>query len=217
MEYAEQRNRMVEDQLARRGIGDGKVLEVFRKVPRHHFVPATFREASYADHPLPIGRGQTISQPYIVALMTESLRLKGAEKVLEIGTGSGYQAAILAELCEEIYTIEREEPLLEEAKKVLSQEGYKNIKFICGDGTKGLKEEAPFDGIIVTAAAPFVPEALKDQLADGGRIVIPVGSIYSQVLVAVEKNGESFTREDICGCVFVPLIGEDGWGTGTEW
>ncbi len=217
MEYAEQRIRMVEDQLARRGIRAPGVLEAFRKVPRHHFVPAAFRDASYADHPLPIGHGQTISQPYIVALMTESLRLKGGEKVLEVGTGSGYQAAILAEICREVCTIEREEALLRQAERLLSSEGYKNIKFVSGDGTKGFRDEAPYDGILVTAAAPFVPEALKAQLADGGRIVIPVGSIYSQVLVAVEKKGKDFTQEDICGCVFVPLIGEDGWKERPEW
>jgi protein-L-isoaspartate(D-aspartate) O-methyltransferase len=211
MNFEKQRKRMVDEQLIPRGISDPAVLEAFKKVPRHHFVPAPYTVASYADNPLPVGCGQTISQPYIVAVMTEYLKLSGNEKVLEIGTGSGYQAAILAEICSKVYTIEKEEKLLERAKKVLSEEGYDNIVFRCGDGTEGWKEEAPFDGIIVTAAAPDVPEPLKEQLADGGRLVIPVGTLYSQMLVALEKKGEEYTQENICGCIFVPLIGKYGW------
>lgn len=202
---------MVEFQLEARGISDRRVLEAFLKVPRHRFVAPDLDPASYSDHPLPIGRGQTISQPYMVALMTECLHLEGKERVLEIGTGSGYQAAILAELAKEVYTVERDEVLLERAKEVLALEEYKNIKFASGDGTKGWEEEAPFDGIMVTAAAPHVPESLKEQLAEGGRLVIPVGSRFGQTLVSIEKEGERFLEKNICGCVFVPLVGEDGW------
>ena len=211
MNFDEQRKWMVDEQLIPRGISDARVLDAFRKVPRHHFVPVPYNVGSYGDHPLPIGSGQTISQPYIVALMTEALGLKGGERVLEVGTGSGYQAAILAELCGEAYTIEREKGLLEKSQKVLAKEGYDNIFFKCGDGTEGWLEEAPFDGIIITAAAPDVPEPLKEQLADGGRIVIPVGTLYSQMLVAVQKKGDEFSQENLCGCVFVPLIGRYGW------
>ncbi len=211
MDYAEQRKRMVDAQLIPRGISDPKVLEAFLSVPRHHFVPDSFSEASYADHPLPIGSGQTISQPYIVALMTECLRLKGEEKVLEVGTGSGYQAAILAKLCRKVCTVERDPNLLESAKKILEKEGHENIIYKCGDGTKGWEDEAPFDGIIVTAAAPDVPEPLKQQLAEGGRLIIPVGSMYSQMLISVEKKDNDYICENICGCVFVPLVGEYGW------
>lgn len=211
MNYEEQRTRMVEMQLASRGIADPRVLKSFTKVPRHKFVTASLSEGSYQDHPLPIGCGQTISQPYMVALMTECLRLKGGERVLEIGTGSGYQAAILAELCEEVYTLERDELLLKRARDVLDSEGYKNIKFDKRDGTKGWIEEAPFDAIIVTAASPKVPESLLRQLKEGGRLVIPVGSRYSQMLQVIEKRGSDFLEKNICGCVFVPLIGEEGW------
>jgi protein-L-isoaspartate(D-aspartate) O-methyltransferase len=211
MDYDIQRKRMVDEQLVPRGISDPRVLEAFRSVPRHVFVPGPFDVSSYADRPLPIGEGQTISQPYMVALMTECLRLKSGEKVLEVGTGSGYQAAILAELCERVYTIEREERLLERARKILQEEGYDNIEFKCGDGTVGWEETAPYDGIIVTAGAPYVPEALKEQLAEGGRLVIPVGGQYGQMLVVLTRRGEDFTQDSVCGCIFVPLIGEDGW------
>ena len=211
MNYEEQRTRMVEMQLASRGIADPRVLKSFTKVPRHKFVTASLSEDSYQDHPLPIGCGQTISQPYMVALMTECLRLKGRERVLEIGTGSGYQAAILAEICEEVYTLERDELLLKKAREVLDSEGYKNIKFAHGDGTKGWEEESPFDAIIVTAAAPNVPESLKRQLIDGGRLVIPVGARYGQMLQVIERRGDEFLEKNICGCVFVPLVGEEGW------
>ncbi|MGD2278681.1 MAG: protein-L-isoaspartate(D-aspartate) O-methyltransferase [Candidatus Omnitrophota bacterium] len=211
MDFEEQRQRMVDQQLVPRGISDPKVLDAFRKVPRHHYVPAPMTLASYADHPLPIGEGQTISQPYIVAEMTQALGLKGGERVLEIGTGSGYQAAILAEICSEVYTVEQVAGLIERAEKTLSKEGYRNIFFKCGDGTEGWEEKAPFDSIIVTAAAPDVPEPLKMQLAEEGRIVIPVGALYSQMLVSLEKREGKFIQHNICGCIFVPLIGKHGW------
>jgi len=211
MDFADARKQMIKQQLLPRGIGDHKVLKAFGDVERHCFVPPVSLADAYEDYPLSIGYGQTISQPYIVALMTQSLQLKGGEKVLEIGTGSGYQAAILAELCDQVYTVEREENLFTQAEKTLLEQGYKNIKFRCGDGTKGWEEEAPFEGIIVTAGAPSVPQALKEQLAEGGRLVIPVGTMYGQMLKVIEKKGNNFCQEDICGCVFVPLIGEDGW------
>ena len=202
---------MVDEHLIRRGISDPEVLKAFRKVWRHHFVPSSFETDAYQDYPLPIGHGQTISQPYMVALMTESLRLKSGSNVLEVGTGSGYQAAILAEVCRRVCTVEREAPLLERAKKILSEEGCTNIDFRCGDGTEGWEEEAPFDGIVVTAAAPSVPGVLKEQLAEGGHLVIPVGTMYGQMLVSIEKKGDDFIQRDICGCIFVPLIGKYGW------
>lgn len=202
---------MVETQLIPRGINDSRVLEAFSQVPRHRFVPSSLAEASYADHPLPIGAGQTISQPYMVALMTECLALEGGEKVLEIGTGSGYQAAILSVLCREVCTVERDAGLLDKASQVLAEEGYKNIKYKHGDGTKGWEEEAPFDGIIVTAGAPAVPEVLKAQLAEGGRLVIPVGDLFSQMLLLIENKEGKFLEGEVCPCVFVPLIGEFGW------
>lgn len=205
---------MVEIQLAQRGISDPRVLDAFLRVERHRFVPESLAEAAYADHPLPIGSGQTISQPYMVALMTEKLALKGGERVLEVGTGSGYQAAILSSLCREVYTVERDQALLERAKAVLAESGCVNIQYNLGDGTNGWKDEAPFDGIMVTAASPFVPEPLKAQLAEGGRMVIPVGDLFSQVLMLIENRSGEYVQERICGCVFVPLIGEHGWRRG---
>jgi len=208
--FSNLRERMVATQIASRGIVK-RVLEVMAKVPRHRFVLPKYLDSAYEDHPLPIGEGQTISQPYMVALMTECLGLKGDEKVLEVGTGSGYQAAILAELSKEVYTIERFESLAERAKKVLSDLGYRNVKVIVGDGSRGLEEEAPFDGIIVTAGAPVLPKSLADQLAEGGRMVIPVGGSFSQALLLVEKEKGKIKTTSVCGCVFVPLIGEYGW------
>lgn len=205
------RSEMVKTQLIPRGISDKRVLEAFQKVPRHLFVPENMRDSAYDDCALPVGEGQTISQPYMVAIMTELLQLKGSETVLEIGTGSGYQAAILAELCKKVYTIERIEILSQRAKKILQELGYANIEFLVGDGTQGYLAASPYDGIVVTAGCPAVPEPLVEQLADGGRLVIPVGNIYSQVLTTVAKQGvEIFTEESI-GCVFVPLIGKYGW------
>lgn len=188
-----------------------RVLEAFRKVARNEFVPPELLAEAYNDHPLPIGAGQTISQPYMVALMTQELRLKGGEKVLEIGTGSGYQAAILAELSSKVFTIERDKGLHENAAGKLKELGYDNIELKCGDGTKGWPEEAPFDAIIVTAGAPYVPDPLKAQLIEGGRLIIPVGPEFTQILLLMEKTGGTYTSRSICGCVFVPLIGEYGW------
>jgi protein-L-isoaspartate(D-aspartate) O-methyltransferase len=211
MDWEDQRDQMVKHQLVSRGLKDEKVLEAMRKVPRHLFVPEKLRESAYHDGPLSIGEGQTISQPYMVALMTECLDLKGGEKVLEIGTGSGYQTAILAELVEQVYTIERVSILLEKAQQVLRYLGYTTIKFNGGDGTYGWCEESPFDGIIVTAAAPDISHVLVEQLNDGGVLVIPVGSRYSQSLYKVTKKGDKIEKEERTLCVFVPLIGEYGW------
>ena len=211
VEFSSLRERMVATQIASRRIKDKRVLEVMAKVPRHRFVLPEYLDSAYQDHPLPLGEGQTISQPYMVALMTECLGLKGNEKVLEIGTGSGYQAAILAELSQEVYTVERFESLAERAKKVLSDLGYKNVKVIVGDGSRGLEEKASFDRIMVTAGAPILPKTLVDQLAEGGKMVIPVGGSFSQALLLVEKEKGKVKTTSVCGCVFVPLIGEYGW------
>jgi len=211
MDYKREREEMVRTQIESRGITDRLLLEAMRKIPREKFVDEEFKGSAYEDHPLPIGEGQTISQPYIVALMTQSLKLKGKEKVLEIGTGSGYQTAILAELSREVYSIERYESLVARARLVLESLGYTNVQIFTGDGTEGLEEYAPYDRIIVTAAAPQVPPPLIEQLAEGGRLVIPVGSLYSQDLQVVEKKrGKIFTRTE-GGCVFVPLVGKYGW------
>ena len=210
MDWEEQQDQMVKRQLVSRGINDERVLEAMRTVPRHLFVPEKLRESAYHDGPLSIGEGQTISQPYMVALMTECLDLKGGEKVLEIGTGSGYQTAILAELAEHVYTIERVPILLEKAQQVLTHLGYTTIKFKGGDGTYGWCEESPFDGIIVTAAAPDISQVLVEQLNDGGVLVIPVGSRYSQSLYKVTKKGDKIEKEERTLCVFVPLIGKYG-------
>ena len=209
--FSEIRNHMVDIQLAGRDIVDRRVLEVFRKVPRHMFVREALQQDAYGDFPLPTARGQTISQPYIVALMTQSLGLAGGEKVLEIGTGSGYQTAILAELAEEVYSIERDSELAAGARQVLEELGYTNIRIKAGDGTLGWEEFGPYDGIIVTAGAPRVPPPLKKQLADGGRLVIPVADRYSQVLKIVHRSGKRFTATSGCSCVFVPLVGKYGW------
>ena len=202
------RKRMVEEQLIPRGVVNKKVLDAFLKVERHKFVPEELRSSAYADYPLPIGEGQTISQPYIVALMTECLDLSGQEKVLEIGTGSGYQAAILAELAKEVYSIERFSGLAEKAEEALIGLGYANIKIKVDDGTLGWKEFAPFDRIIITAASSRVPLPLAEQLKDGGKLILPLGEIFSQVLTLIEKKKDKLESTPICGCVFVPLIGK---------
>jgi protein-L-isoaspartate(D-aspartate) O-methyltransferase len=202
---------MVAEQLLPRGIRDKTVLDAFGKVPRHEFVPDELRGSAYNDYPLPIGDRQTISQPYMVALMTESLGLKGGERVLEIGTGSGYQAAILAEIAGEVYSVERFAGLAGAAGALLSRLGYRNFRIKVGDGTLGWDDHAPYDGILVTAGAPGIPESLVGQLKDGGKLVIPVGDRFSQILSVIEKAGRSVRTREICGCVFVPLVGKEGW------
>lgn len=207
--YAQLRRQMVEEQIIARGVRDPKVISALLKVPRHEFVPFEYRHLAYEDHPLPIGLGQTISQPYMVALMTEALKLSPTDKVLEIGTGSGYQAAILAEICKEVYTIEILPELTERAKKTLERLGYKNVHVKCGDGFLGWPEEAPFDAIIVTCASPYVPPPLIQQLAEGGRLVIPVGEQPVQTLVRLERAWGKILREAITECLFVPMTGEN--------
>jgi len=199
---------MVKKQLILRGIRDQRILEALGKVPRHLFVEPSQRHMAYGDHPLPIGLEQTISQPYIVALMTQSLELKGDEKVLEVGTGSGYQTAILAELARHVYTVERLPLLAEKAKKLLLELKYNNISFKVGDGTGGWPEEAPFDAILVAAATESVPSSLVEQLSTGGRMVIPVGDAPVQNLVLLTKDEQDIKEENLCGCRFVPLIRE---------
>ncbi len=202
---------MVDEQIAARGVKDERVLAVMRKVPRHEFLPEAIRGMSYADNALPLGEGQTMSQPYMVALMTEFLRLNGSERVLEIGTGSGYQAAVLAELCGKVYTVERVKILADKARVTFDRLGYKSIAIKVYDGTYGWKEMAPFDAIIVTAGSPDVPAPLVEQLKVGGRMVIPVGERYGQELIIVVKTPEGTTTERSVPCVFVPLIGNHGW------
>lgn len=210
--YRTAREKMVESQIKNRGIIDEKVLKAMLKVPRHLFVDPALRDQAYGDYPLPIGEGQTISQPYIVALMTEALDLKGNERVLEIGTGSGYQTAILAEIALWVYTIEKYPTLQERAKKILIQElGYKNITFKIGDGTLGWKEASPFDAIIVTAASPQIPPPLIEQLGEGGRIVIPVGDEFSQMLIKGIKKGGKLQTKTLEPVRFVKLIGAYGF------
>lgn len=208
MNYRDLRKDMVKEQIIRRGIKNKRMLEAFTKVERHKFVPQDLMRSAYSDFPLSIGEGQTISQPYIVALMTEYLELAGNEKVLEIGTGSGYQTAILAELAKEVYSIERVAGLAKKAEETLRESGYTNIKIKVGDGTSGWPQEAPFDKIIVTAATPRVPFALQEQLRETGKIIAPLGESFSQVLTLIKKKQGRFESTDICGCVFVPLIGE---------
>lgn len=202
---------MVEEQLIRRGIKDERVLAAMRDIERHRFVPEKLIESAYDDCALPIGEGQTISQPYMVALMTELLVLKGGEKVLEIGTGSGYQSAVLSKLAAEVYTVERVEPLAWKAKKRLEALGYTNVHVVVSDGTLGLPNHLPYDGIVVTAGAPEIPRGYIQQLKTGGRLVIPVGSKYSQSLYRVMRTPDGTEQSQSTACVFVPLVGKDGW------
>jgi protein-L-isoaspartate(D-aspartate) O-methyltransferase len=205
------RKKMVQQQLVARGIRDHRVLAAMEEVPRHLFVADHLRYEAYDDNPLPIGEGQTISQPYMVAIMTELLDLEGDEKVLEIGTGSGYQAAVLSRLCRWVYTMERIEELSVKARRMMAECGYGNISFIVGDGSVGWQADSPYEGIIVTAGAPAVPAVLADQLGPGGRLVIPVGDRYSQTLKRVIKTDRGTRIENHTGCRFVDLIGEQGW------
>jgi len=207
----EERQQMVKNQLLRRDINDPLVLEVMGKVPRHRFVDDEYANMAYSDGPLPIGQGQTISQPYIVALMTQLLELKGDEKVLEVGTGSGYQAAVLAHLAREVHTIERHKELARNAERKLKALGITNVEVHIGDGSQGLKEYAPYDGILVTAAAPNLPAALRDQLKIGGRIIIPVGGRGGQFLECWTRTQDDFDCRDVIPVAFVPLIGQYGW------
>jgi protein-L-isoaspartate(D-aspartate) O-methyltransferase len=211
MSFDTARAKMVEEQLIPRGISDQRVLDVFLKVERHKFVPEELRVSAYADHPLPIGEGQTISQPYIVALMVQCLKLKGSERVLEIGTGSGYQAAILAELAAEVYTIERFASLAKTAHGVLTATGLNNVHIEIGDGTLGWSDKAPFDAIIISAASPRIPLPLTDQLKENGKLILPLGDSFSQTLTIVEKKSGKLESIDVCGCVFVPLVGKYGY------
>jgi len=210
-DYAQARERMVKNQLIARGIRDSGVLEAMGKIQREHFIDASLRAEAYSDSPLPIGHSQTISQPYIVALMTEGLQLTGVEKTMELGTGSGYQAAILAELSVRVFTIERIKPLQDRAQKILKGLGYTNIFFKVFNGTLGWEEHAPYDAIMVTAGAPAIPESLLNQLAEGGRLLIPVGDKYRQELIRLIKKGGNLIKRSLGGCRFVSLIGEQGW------
>jgi protein-L-isoaspartate(D-aspartate) O-methyltransferase len=214
--FTEERRRMVEEQIRARGIRNERVLATMERVPRHLFVPADLRRASYEDRPLPIGEGQTISQPYIVALMTDLLDPHAGDRVLEIGAGSGYQAAILSELASEVISIERLPSVAAQARRNLSLAGCRHVEVIVGDGTRGHPPKAPYQGIIVTAGTPEVPPPLIGQLADGGRLVAPVGPHGIQELVRVIREGERIRRESHSGVVFVPLIGEYGWREDAE-
>ncbi len=209
--YKAERERMIEHQIAGRGIKNKDVLEAMRSVPRHLLLPKSDWDYAYGDFPVRIGSGQTISQPFIVALMTELLDVRPADRVLDVGTGSGYQAAILAELASEVHSIERYPDLADSASKKLASLGYTNIHVHTGDGTLGYPPAAPYDRIIVTAASPSIPEALLSQLANEGRLVIPVGSRHLQHLEVWNRKGDDFRHESSIPVVFVPLIGEQGW------
>ncbi len=202
---------MVERQIRRRGVRDPRLLAAMAKVPRHCFVPEPYRAHAYEDHPLPIGRNQTISQPYIVAVMTEALALTGEERILEVGTGSGYQTAILAELGKEVFTVERLAELSEQARKILHSLGYTTIHFAVGDGSRGWPEFAPYDAIVVTAGAPEIPDPLYEQLAEGGRLVIPVGDHAHQELFQIVKTPEGPDVRNLGPCRFVDLLGTHAW------
>ena len=208
--FEDLRSSMVADQLVQRGIRDPRVLDAMSRVPRHLFVPAEAVPLAYADRALPIGNGQTISQPYMVAVMTQALALRGGERVLEIGTGSGYQATILGELAREVITIERHPELAETARVRLASLGYQSISVIVGDGTAG-DVGVPYDAILVTAGAPRVPESLKAQVADGGRLVIPIGSYGHQELTVIVRQGDALVESVHESCVFVPLVGRQAW------
>ena len=216
-EYARRRTEMVEHQLRRRGIRDPRVLEAMRAVLRHEFISPEYRLQAYEDRPIPMGAGQTVSQPYMVAVMTEALELHGSEKVLEVGTGSGYQAAVLATLAARVYTIERERELQETARRNLERlraAGFaaaERIELLEGDGSEGYAPAAPYDGILVAAGAPSVPPSLEQQLAEGGRLVIPVGNRYTQTLRLLRKLSGQLVGRAINECRFVPLLGKQGW------
>lgn len=209
--YSAERQSMVDAQLRARGITDERVLAAMTRVPRHEFVTEPFRREAYEDHPLPIGENQTVSQPYIVAIMLQALRLNGFERVLEIGTGSGYQTGLLAELAREVFSVERYASLATSADEVIRRLNYDKVSIRIGDGTQGWPEKAPFDAITVTAAAPRVPPALFAQLREGGRMIVPVGPAYAQELMLIRKENAGPVITKMEGCRFVPLIGEQGY------
>ena len=215
-DWAARRRAMVEEQIRKRGVKSARVLEVMMRVPRHVFVPEELASRAYEDRALGIGEQQTISQPYMVASMTENLDLQGGERVLEVGTGSGYQAAILAELAREVITVEKNVALAESARARLSSMGYRNVRVEIGDGTSGWPEAAPFDGILIAAAAPAIPQPLVAQLAEGGRLIVPVGASNKQMLMRVRKRDGEITEEKLFACQFVPLLGRYGWADATE-
>ncbi len=215
-QYRVLRQRMVEEQLQRRGIRNRRVLEAMQTVPRHLFVPEKYRIQAYEDIPLPIGYQQTISQPYIVALMLEALELTGTERVLEVGTGSGYQAALLGWLTKHIYTVEIIPELAQSARALLSRLGCDNVEVMAANGSIGWQAGAPYDAIIVAAASPTVPHSLVEQLQEGGRLVLPVGDLFEQTLLRIRKREGQSVTEDLGGCAFVPLVGAEGWKSGTS-
>jgi protein-L-isoaspartate(D-aspartate) O-methyltransferase len=210
-EFRSPRMAMVDEQLRERGIADDRVLGAMSKVPRHLFVPQALRRVAYEDGAFPIGHGQTISQPYMVARMVEALELTGEERVLDIGTGSGYQAAVLSELAREVWSVEIVPELADEARERLARLGYSNVHVVTANGSVGLPNHAPFDAIVVAAAAPELPQSLVDQLGPGGRLVIPIGDIGIQMLRRIRKIGVRTPSEALLDCVFVPLVGEEGW------
>ena len=209
--YKRKREEMVRNQLEARGIRDPRVLSAFRQIPRHLFVSEALREQAYGDYPLPIGEQQTISQPYIVAEMTQALELSKEDRVLEIGTGSGYQAAILAQIVYRVYTVERKRSLHMQARSLFDKLNYHNIVTRYADGTKGWLEESPFEAIVVTAGAPEVPEMLINQLVEGGRLVVPVGNQHTQELIKIYREKGNIQQTNLGGCRFVKLVGEHGW------
>jgi protein-L-isoaspartate(D-aspartate) O-methyltransferase len=213
-DYTAERLVMIRGQLQRRGITDRRVLQAMQEVPRHAFVAPEWRHEAYSDRPLPIADAQTISQPYMVAIMTQSLVLQGHERVLEVGTGSGYQAAVLSRLAAHVYTIEYFPDLAERARALLQRLGYTNVQVSTGDGSLGFPTYAPYHGILVAAAAPRVPQSLLTQLAEGGRLVIPVGSATSQELLIITRHGDGYSQLRSVPCRFVPLLGQEGWAEG---
>jgi protein-L-isoaspartate(D-aspartate) O-methyltransferase len=205
---------MVTEQVVRRGINDPRVIRALQEMPRHRFVEEALAGRAYGDHPLPIGDGQTISQPYMVALMSEALALTGTERVLEIGTGSGYQTAILSKLCDKVFSVERLKGLADRAVRLLDSLGCYNVLVRVGDGSVGWREEAPFDAVLVTAGAPCIPEALLAQVSIGGRVVLPVGDASEQMLRKGIRESSGMQWQDLGGCVFVKLVGQQGWPAG---
>lgn len=210
-DYSSQRLRMVDNQLRSRDIRDEQVLQAMAKVPRHEFVPRDVRHLAYSDGPLPIGERQTISQPYIVALMTQLLQIRPSDRILEIGTGSGYQAAVLAEIAEQVHTVETIGRLADSARATLERLGYGNVTVHHADGSKGLPDFGPYDGILVAAAAPTTPQPLKEQLAEGGRLILPVGERRGQMLERTTRHGDRWETEQLVPVAFVPLTGKHGW------